>query len=63
MGGALFGSATTTALGFIVLAFAPLLVVSQLGILIAITGVLSMMAAAIVLPCLLVLADRRAAMQ
>ena len=63
VGGALFGSATTTALGFIVLAFAPLLVVSQLGILIAITGVLSMMAAAIVLPCLLVLADRRAALQ
>ena len=60
VGGALFGSATTTALGFIVLAFAPLLVVSQLGILIAITGILSMMAAAIILPCLLVLADRRA---
>ena len=60
VGGALFGSATTTALGFIVLAFAPLLIVSQLGILIAITGILSMMAAAIVLPCLLVLADRRA---
>ena len=59
VGGALFGSATTTALGFIVLAFAPLLVVSQLGILIAITGILSMMAAAIILPCLLVLADRR----
>ena len=59
VGGALFGSATTTALGFIVLAFAPLLIVSQLGILIAITGVLSMTAAAIVLPCLLVLADRR----
>ena len=60
VGGALFGSATTTALGFIVLAFAPLLIVSQLGILIAITGILSMMAASIVLPCLLVLADRRA---
>ncbi|MXW59626.1 MAG: MMPL family transporter [Acidimicrobiia bacterium] len=60
VGGALFGSATTTALGFIVLAFAPLLVVSQLGILIAITGILSMMAAVIILPCLLVLADRRA---
>lgn len=60
VGGALFGSATTTALGFIVLAFAPLLIVSQLGILIAVTGILSMMAAAIVLPCLLVLADRRA---
>ena len=59
VGGALFGSATTTALGFIVLAFAPLLVVSQLGILIAITGILSMLAAAIILPCLLVLADRR----
>ena len=59
VGGALFGSATTTALGFILLAFAPLLVVSQLGILIAITGILSMMAAAIILPCLLVLADRR----
>ncbi len=59
VGGALFGSATTTALGFIVLAFAPLLMVSQLGILIAITGILSMMAAAIILPCLLVLADRR----
>ena len=59
VGGALFGSATTTALGFIVLAFAPLLVVSQLGILIAITGILSMMAASVVLPCLLVLADHR----
>ncbi|MYL09703.1 MAG: hypothetical protein F4015_09590 [Acidimicrobiia bacterium] len=47
-------------MGFIVLAFAPLLVVSQLGILIAITGILSMMAAVIILPCLLVLADRRA---
>ena len=59
VGGALFGSATTTALGFVVLAFAPLLIVSQLGILIAITGILSMMAAAIILPCLLVLAERR----
>lgn len=59
VGGALFGSATTTALGFIVLAFAPLLVVSQLGILIAVTGLLSMMAATIILPCLLALADRR----
>ncbi|WP_419929422.1 efflux RND transporter permease subunit [Candidatus Poriferisocius sp.] len=61
VGGALFGSATTTALGFIVLAFAPLLVVSQLGILIAITGILSMMAAAIILPSLLVLTERRGA--
>ncbi len=59
VGGALFGSATTTALGFVVLALAPLLVVSQLGILVAITGILSMLAATTVLPCLLVLADRR----
>ena len=43
------------------LAFAPLLVVSQLGILVAITGVLSMLAAVVILPCLLVLVDRRGA--
>ncbi|MCY4193861.1 MAG: MMPL family transporter, partial [bacterium] len=61
VGGALFGSAATTASGFIVLAFAPLLVVSQLGILVAITGVLSMAATVIMLPCLLVLADRHRA--
>jgi len=59
VGGALFGSAVTTASGFIVLAFAPLLVVSQLGTLVAITGILSIAATVIMLPCLLVLADRR----
>ena len=59
VGGALFGSAATTALGFAVLAFAPLLVVSQLGMLTAATIVLSFASALIVLPPLLKLADRR----
>ena len=54
-GGALVGSALTTALGFIVLLFSPIGPIGQFGTLTAITVVYSLLAAVIVLPPMLVI--------
>ena len=53
-GGALIGSALTTALGFSVLVFSPIPPMGQFGLLTAITVVYSLIAAVVVLPPMLV---------
>ena len=57
-GGALLVSAVTTMIGFGVLVAAPLPAVSQLGFLTALTVALSFLVSVVVLPALLVLAER-----
>lgn len=52
-GGALIGSALTTALGFLVLVFSPIAPIGQLGLLTAITITYSLIAAVMVLPPML----------
>ena len=54
-GGALIGSALTTALGFAVLVFSPIPPMGQFGLLTAITVVYSLIAAIVVLPPMLVI--------
>ena len=54
-GGALIGSAITTALGFAVLVFSPIPPMGQFGLLTAITVTYSLIAAVVVLPPLLVI--------
>jgi len=54
-GGALIGSALTTALGFSVLLFSPIPPMGQFGVLTAITVVYSLIAAIVVLPPMLVI--------
>jgi len=54
-GGALIGSALTTALGFLVLFFAPIPPMGQFGILTAITVAYALVAATVVLPPMLVI--------
>jgi len=54
-GGALIGSALTTALGFAVLLFSPIPPMGQFGVLTAITVVYSLIAAIVVLPPMLVI--------
>jgi uncharacterized protein len=59
-GGALVGSATTTAAGFGVLAFASLMPMQQFGIITALTIIYSLIAAVLIEPaCLKLWADRR----
>ena len=53
-GGALIGSALTTALGFMVLVFSPIAPMGQFGLLTAITVMYSLIAAVVVLPPMLV---------
>ncbi|MCY3849714.1 MAG: MMPL family transporter [Acidimicrobiaceae bacterium] len=53
-GGALIGSALTTALGFMVLVFSPIAPMGQFGLLTAITVIYSLVAAVVVLPPMLV---------
>ncbi len=53
-GGALIGSALTTALGFMVLVFSPIAPMGQFGLLTAITVTYSLIAAVVVLPPMLV---------
>ena len=53
-GGALIGSALTTALGFSVLVFSPIAPMGQFGLLTAITVTYSLLAAVVVLPPMLV---------
>ena len=54
-GGALIGSALTTALGFMVLIFSPIAPMGQFGLLTAITVIYSLIAAVVVLPPMLVI--------
>ena len=54
-GGALIGSALTTALGFMVLLFSPIAPMGQFGLLTAITVVYALIAAIVVLPPMLVI--------
>ena len=54
-GGALIGSALTTALGFMVLIFSPIPPMGQFGLLTAITVIYSLIAAIVVLPPMLVI--------
>lgn len=54
-GGALIGSALTTALGFLVLVFAPVPPMGQFGVLTAITVVYALIASIVVLPPMLVI--------
>ena len=54
-GGALIGSALTTALGFMVLMFSPIAPMGQFGLLTAITVIYSLIAAVVVLPPMLVI--------
>lgn len=54
-GGALIGSALTTALGFLVLVFSPIAPIGQFGLLTAITVTYSLIAAVMVLPPMLVI--------
>lgn len=54
-GGALIGSAMTTALGFSVLIFSPIAPMGQFGLLTAITVIYSLIAAIVVLPPMLVI--------
>ena len=54
-GGALIGSALTTALGFAVLVFSPIPPMGQFGLLTALTVVYSLVAAVVVLPPMLVI--------
>ncbi len=54
-GGALIGSALTTALGFMVLMFSPIAPMGQFGLLTAITVIYSLVAAVVVLPPMLVI--------
>ena len=53
-GGALIGSALTTALGFMVLVFSPIAPMGQFGLLTAVTVMYSLIAAVVVLPPMLV---------
>jgi len=57
-GGALLGSALTTALGLLMLVFSPLRPMQELGILAAVTILLGLIATFTVLPPLLVLWTR-----
>ena len=57
-GGALLGSALTTALGLLMLVFSPLRPMQELGILAAVTILLGLIATFTVLPPLLVLWSR-----
>jgi len=54
-GGALIGSALTTALGFMVLMFSPIAPMGQFGLLTAVTVIYSLIAAVVVLPPMLVI--------
>ena len=54
-GGALIGSALTTAMGFAVLIFSPIPPMGQFGLLTAITAIYSLIAAIVVLPPMLVI--------
>ena len=54
-GGALIGSALTTALGFMVLVFSPIAPMGQFGLLTAVTVIYSLVAAVVVLPPMLVI--------
>lgn len=54
-GGALIGSALTTALGFVVLVFSPIPPMGQFGVLTAVTVFFSLIAAIVVLPPMLVI--------
>ena len=54
-GGALIGSALTTALGFMVLVFSPIAPMGQFGLLTAVTVIYSLIAAVVVLPPMLVI--------
>ena len=58
-GSALLGSAASTFLGFLVLAFAPMPLFSSFGILTAIMILMAFVSALFVLPPLLMLADRK----